>query len=394
MPSTEFTDLVTHIEADWANAVDALVYDVFHGAQTKLEALQALGLDNGNVDITGGKINNTTIGIDVPSTAIFQWAKSVQLPVDPQHLTNKEYVDSLFQNAIGGDFTLQDNVTIIGTSVGAKDAGYVFPQGMTFTEFVEAISIKVIHPTYYAPSITISGNPNDQVSYEIGTLISTLNISSSFDQQDSGGLASGTPGSYKFYIDGVLTPGATPQNAPVLSNVVVDHPINYVMTVDYAQGPVKNNNLGQPDSTGRINAGTATSNTIVYQPYRAAFFGTPTSTPSVSADVRSLGNNSPSSINNGGVDSSGVDLIPSPVPNFVITIPSGATRVTFAYPATSRAVASVRYQELSDSEVKANFTEQSLNVEGANGFTAIAYRVYTYVPVEPFSQQVHYKVFI
>jgi hypothetical protein len=75
-------------------------------------------------------------------------------------------------------------------------------------------------------------------------------------------------------------------------------------------------------------------------------------------------------------------------------VPVGAARVVFAYPATSRSVASVKLQELSDSEVKSNFVETSVSVQGANGSAAVTYRVFTYTPVEPFAIVNNYKVFI
>jgi hypothetical protein len=170
--------------------------------------------------------------------------------------------------------------------------------------------------------------------------------------------------------------------------------IVYSASVDYAQGACKLDNRGNVDCNGRIEAGTVNSNTISFIGSRKAFAGTPTQTPDDSAEVRALVQSSFNSQNNTTVNASGTAISFPVVPNFIITIPVGATRVVFAYPATSRPVASVKYQELSYSEVKANFVETSVSVEGANGFTAIPYRVYTYIPVEPFSIEVHYEVYI
>jgi hypothetical protein len=66
----------------------------------------------------------------------------------------------------------------------------------------------------------------------------------------------------------------------------------------------------------------------------------------------------------------------------------------FAYPATLRDVASVRYQELSNVEVKSNFNITTIAVEGANAYAPVNYKVWTYVPVEPFPANANYKVFI
>ena len=67
MPSITFIDAVTHIPADWANDVNTLVYDVFGGAQTVLDATNALGLGNmaiqsaDNVTILGGILRTTQV---------------------------------------------------------------------------------------------------------------------------------------------------------------------------------------------------------------------------------------------------------------------------------------------------------------------------------------------
>ncbi len=405
MASTEYFDRVTHVEAEWANDADAIVYDIFGAAKTKREARLALGIDNSNVDITGGKINNTTIGLDVQATGWFNWIKINELPIDPLHGTNKRYVDSLFAAGAGGGTFLEHDVPVIGTSVGAVDAGFTFLQGLSFTEFVVLVSTRTIAPTYISPSVNVgtSATYTDRFgatviqnghggTFEIGTLITDLQFSSTFSANDSGGLAAGTPGSFHFFDHGVANPTA-PQNAPLVHGVLVDNTETYDIRVDYLQGPIKNNNLGVPDPTGRINAGTV-GDPVQLVGYRKLFYGTPNATPTLSAQVRLLQFDVLNPQQNGDVDNAGVSLVPAPNPSFVITIPIGATRVCFAYPNTIRSVASVKYQELSDSEVKGNFVETSVSVAGADGFTAINYRVFTYVPVEPFSLVNHYKVFI
>jgi hypothetical protein len=285
----------------------------------------------------------------------------------------------------GGGAMLGNAVPIIGTSVGAKDAGYVFAQGTTFEEFVVLISQKTIPPTYYTPSLSVSGSPSP-TNTEIGTTL-TVTISGSYNA-GSGGAITAT----RVYNNGVEEASAFPYADAGF--VATGTPVTYNAQIDYAQGPILNDSLGTPYPSGRINAGTASSNTLSYTGIRMTFYGTPVATPTTSADVRALGTSTFTTANNADVDASGTNLTGSPTPSFTITIPIGATRVCFAYPATSRVVASVRYQELSDSEVKGNFTETSISVAGAASYAGIAYRVFTYVPVEPFSVVNHYKVFI
>lgn len=285
----------------------------------------------------------------------------------------------------GGGGTLISNVEVIGTSVGAVDAGYTFPAGMTFTEFVEVIAQKTIAPTYTAPTVTIAGNPAPG-SIEIGAILSII-FSRTFVQNDAGSLTAS-----RLYKDSVQISAGFPYTDTGVQ--VVSTPIVYNAQVDYAQGPIKNNNMGMPDPTGRIEAGTIGSNSLSYVGLRKSFYGSPASTPVSSADVRAMSDSTFTTADNPDVDASGQNLVPAPTPSFTITIPVGATRVVFAYPATSRAVASVRYQELAFTEVKGNFTQTTVSVTGANSYSATSYRVYTYVPVEPFSVENHYQVFI
>ena len=62
---------------------------------------------------------------------------------------------------------------------------------------------------------------------------------------------------------------------------------------------------------------------------------------------------------------------------FSITIPVGALRVVFAYPATLRDVSSVLDVNGLGAEIKSGFTQSTVSVEGADGYTAIEYKVYT-----------------
>ena len=59
-----------------------------------------------------------------------------------------------------------------------------------------------------------------------------------------------------------------------------------------------------------------------------------------------------------------------------LAIPVGAQRIIFAYPATIRDVSSVLDVNGMNAEIKTAFTKYTVDVEGANGYTAISYKVY------------------
>lgn len=102
MTKPYFTDTVTQIPADWANAVSSLVYDVFELSTTKSGAMARLGLGTmaaqqaNMVQIVGGSINNCPIGIDVPMQGRFSVLSVDVDPVSPEHAVNKRYLDRRF----------------------------------------------------------------------------------------------------------------------------------------------------------------------------------------------------------------------------------------------------------------------------------------------------------
>ena len=55
----------------------------------------------------------------------------------------------------------------------------------------------------------------------------------------------------------------------------------------------------------------------------------------------------------------------------------GALRVVIAYPATLQDVTSIKDVNGMGAEISSGFTKQTVNVEGAGGHKAIAYKVYT-----------------
>lgn len=62
---------------------------------------------------------------------------------------------------------------------------------------------------------------------------------------------------------------------------------------------------------------------------------------------------------------------------FNVSIPVGALRVIIAYPATLRDVSSIQDVNGMSAEIKSGFTKTTVQVEGANGASAIDYKVYT-----------------
>lgn len=256
-------------------------------------------------------------------------------------------------------------------SVGGVTTGTTFAQGATIESVLRAILIQAIHPTYVAPTAVLASTITS-LQQESGSVISPQ-LSFTFTQNNAGALAGSL-----LYRNGTQISNAMPYTDANVT-LVDGTPIAYSANVSYAQGACLNNNLGTQDCTGRINAGSVPTNTITYYGYRNVFWGVPVTPPAVSADVRNL---------------SGSFLNPLNGTQFTINIPAGSLNVCFAYPATLEDVASVLYVEGSNQQVKGNFTSSTISVQGANGYTAINYKVWIYTPVESFQEAATYVVTI
>lgn len=267
--------------------------------------------------------------------------------------------------------------------VGAITTLQVIPSGTTLQEFAESLLFKVYYPTFTAPTASLTTNRTGNI--EVGTtgitLTHTLNRGSINGQSVSGvwqagtsqGVRSGVATNYD--INGVNN--GTTNTLTSAGAVIMEGTNTYTSTVTYAQGPQpidsKGTNFSSPLVTGTI------TSTVTVAGRRNAFFGL-NSAGNSSALIRALGNTS---------------FNPANGSTFTISIPAGTTSVLFAYPATLRDVSSVIYTQGLNSDVKGVFgTPTLVSVEGANGYTAITYKVYRYQPVEAYSALATYNVTI
>lgn len=260
-------------------------------------------------------------------------------------------------------------VSVEAGKVGGAKNGATLLAGTTVESVLRTILREAVPPTYSAPTLTLNTSLTD-LNREIGSIISPT-FTKSFIQNDGG-----------VEVTRYLT-----KNGSQIATSIPYTDLNYQLTgsvayqlfATYAQGNCKNNSLGTQDCTGRIQPGTASSNVITYNAWRRLFYGTPVSSISTSAGVRSLANSS---------------LNPLVGTSFVINIPGGSQRVVFAYPAVLQDPSSIKYREFGGCEVKAIFTKTIVSVEGANGYTSIDYKVFTYQPIEAFQVAANYEVTI
>lgn len=145
----------------------------------------------------------------------------------------------------------------------------------------------------------------------------------------------------------------------------VEDDTNYSITAvaTYDEGTIPKTNLGNEYPTGKIVAGSKTGTKGSITGYRNSFYGTLTNKDVIDgAVVRGLTGKSNKALRKGDA--------------FTFAVPVGALRVVIAYPATLGDIKSVLDVNGLNAEIKSGFTKQEVQVEGANGYKAIAYNVY------------------
>ncbi len=244
-------------------------------------------------------------------------------------------------------FTNDVTIKLSGSkSLGKYANGATIPTaGKTLDEFLLDLVTESIPPTYDEPSVTISDDKN--ASYEIGTNIGTVTLSSSFTQNNAG-TATGTT---YFKDDVSLGAGVSTNNHGVLSTS-----ISYSVTVTYGAGTtVKNNNLGTPDATGQIPAGSKSSS-LTISTFANKYWGSSTSN-SINDATLIAGTNE----NSGKAKST-----------FTVPITGGSKYIFYAYPASLGALSSISVEGFGSLDA---FTLTTRNVTNASGHSQ-SYNIY------------------
>lgn len=271
--------------------------------------------------------------------------------------------------------------TLNGTDLGALQNGATIPQGSSIDDLLNLITQKAIAPAYTQPTVSLakSGEGTAAGSYEAGTSITPI-LTATFNKNDAGDLT-------KLAIlkggSEVGSDTTSPYTYTGEATVLGDETITYTAQATYSDGPVKNNNLGNPDATGQIKAGTKTSSALSYVGQRQLFWGTGVGElPTLNSDtIRGLANKR---------------LNPTQGYSWNIPIAIGQQYVIFAYRSNLRDVNEVMYVETNDTGMAASFTKTLVNVADARGGEngQVEYKVYSYRMAAPAAAAMTFKVTI
>ena len=154
--------------------------------------------------------------------------------------------------------------------------------------------------------------------------------------------------------------------------------LKYRVTATHGAGVTAKDNLGAASSPAvAIAAGTKTKDTAAYTPFRNTFYGASASKPALdSAAIRALGKT-------GKAYAAGT---------LTINVPAGTQRVAIACIATAKGVTKVINETAMNADVTGTFVKSTVSVEGANGYAAKEYNVWTFEPAVAYGNAAVLKV--
>lgn len=221
------------------------------------------------------------------------------------------------------------------------------------------------NPTIVQPSVSVKSTTAK--AYEVGTSVSPAYAGSLHTgSYEYGPTPTGVAAESWLAVNSATKEQLTTASGTFAAYIVPDG-TNYKITVSctYGDGEMPLTALGQAYDAGRIAGATKSATTAAITGYRNSFYGTTTdkAAGTTSAVIRRLSQKSGRAYSNGT--------------SFNVTVPVGALRVLIAYPATLRELTSIKDVNGLNADITGAFAKSVVAVEGAGGYQAIDYRVYT-----------------
>ena len=248
-------------------------------------------------------------------------------------------------------------------TVPSSGAGTISAAGKNVKEVLATILAKEANPTTTEPAASVTVTIPGGSTFEIGTKKNvTYNASLSAGSYTYGPATGVVAGTVTASFDGQTKTGAT----GTFENVVANGTKRLSVSITHNEGAVPKTNLGNPYADGKIAAGTKEATaTQTLVGVRHMFYGPMTTDAELNSEnIRKLTH---SQAKTGTISTFGAG--------------AGAVKVVVAVP-TSMNVTKVLMPSAMNADATANFVKQagSVQVEGAEGFTAAAYNVWVYKP--------------
>ena len=263
------------------------------------------------------------------------------------------------------DITLAGNYTSIGNvNKGSNSAvSTLYATGKTLTAVLQDIFTQELQPTKTEPSVSLT--MSQAGDHEVGTSVkpqyrTKLNAGSYTYGPETGITASAW--------EVTNTDGGSKDTASgSFDAITVGDNTNYTITAKatYGDGTSANTNLGNiAIPIVKISAGNKSKTSGAIKGYRKSFYGSLINAKDAlaSSDIRALAGSGKSSVK-----------------SFSVTVVEGAKEVIIAVP-TGLTLKSVEDTGAFGTDIVASFVKETVNVEGANSYTAKEYNVYVYKP--------------
>lgn len=249
-------------------------------------------------------------------------------------------------------------------TVPSSGSGTIAAEGKNVEEVLASILAEEKNPSKTAPTITI-GTQTNFGTFEIGTKKNLVYGATLSAGSYTYGPATGiTAQSWEASCTGIEDKKSTASGT--FENIVAEAtPKKITVKATYNEGAVPKTNLGNPYPEGKITAGSTSKDSDTLVGVRHMFYGALTEdTALTSGVIRGLKHEAAAkkTITTFGAG-------------------SGAKKVVIACPAGYN-VTKVLMPSAMNADATASFVRQSatVNVEGAEGYTAVAYNVWVYQP--------------
>lgn len=248
-------------------------------------------------------------------------------------------------------------------TVPSSGSGTVAAEGKNLQAVLAKIMAAEKDPTAVQPAVTVTLAQSG--AKEVGTKLTPSFTATLSAGSYTYGPATGITATSWSVTDGRSGEAAVEAASGSFSELEVSDGMNYRLTATakHEAGAVPLTNLGNECPAKQIEGGSKTGYSAYITGYRNSFYGTLESVPEeLNSDViRSL-------TASGAAWANGK--------SFNLPVKVGAKYICFAYPASLREVSSVKDVNGMSAEIKSAFSSTTVSVAGANGYSAIDYRVY------------------
>ena len=232
--------------------------------------------------------------------------------------------------------------------------------GKNLKQVFETIFVDEKDPTIVEPTVFVT---LDQAgAYEVGTEITPIYTATLNAGSYSYGPATDITAKSWSVIDSNANSSTSASGS--FTKFIVDDTTNYKITATayYDAGAIPVTNIGHKVESLAIPAGSKNKTSSAITSYRNTFYGAINVKSDIDSDLIR------------GLTKSGKNLVNGNT--FDVDVNVGAFRVIIAYPATLQDLTSVQDSNDSMANIISSFTKTTVEVEGANGASAINYKVY------------------